>query len=114
MAGAPKREYLHGLPCLFPNGLQNICNRDRRHASTDESNKDELAKARAQKIIDQLVQKGIAPERLKCKSYGDSRPFETYDENGLPIKITDKKLQRLQSRQVTIMLLSRDYKPAGE
>lgn len=80
------------------------------HSSKDETNKKGLAEARAKKIYDLLISKGVDSERLVCTSYSDSRPYEFIDDAGNLVKknteITNKK-----SRRVAIRLLRKDYVP---
>lgn len=79
------------------------------HSSKDENNKKELAEARAKKLFDLLVSKGIEPTRLVCKSYSDTKPYEFWDD------MTNKKIKKSEnitnekSRRITIGLLKRDY-----
>jgi outer membrane protein OmpA-like peptidoglycan-associated protein len=78
------------------------------HASCDEDNKKELAEARAKKVYDLLVSKGLNPERIKYKSYAATRPIKFYDEFDKVI-IKDKKTTNEKSRRVVLDVLSRDF-----
>ncbi len=79
------------------------------HASADENNKKALAEARAKKIFDLLVSKGIDPKRLFYKSYSDTRPFEFRDESTQKIIKKDPKIINEKSRRITISRLSMDF-----
>ncbi|MCW3083869.1 MAG: hypothetical protein JWP12_1235 [Bacteroidetes bacterium] len=78
------------------------------HASADESNKKELSEARAKKIFDLLVSKGIDPKRLFYKSYSDKYPYEFRDYYGKIIK-QDQAAINIKSRRASIILLSKDF-----
>ena len=55
-------------------------------AHTDSKGSDKynmnLSDARAKSVVDYLVSKGIAPERLQSKGYGESKPIEPNTING--------------------------------
>ncbi len=77
-------------------------------AAADEANKNVLEAARAKKLFDLLVSKGIDPKRLTCKSYSDKQPYIFKDENGKIIK-KDQATINIKSRRASVMILSKDF-----
>ena len=78
------------------------------NANSDEKSPLKLAQARADEIRNALIKKGIEPERLVARSYGDTRPREEKDENGKVVS-TDRKSDR--NRRVCVIVLRKDYVP---
>lgn len=54
-----------------------------------------LSEARAKSCVDYLISKGINPERLKAKGYGEKAPVEIKDANGVVIAtLTEKYIMK--------------------
>lgn len=100
---------------------------DSRGAPADNQ---ELSQKRAQSVVDYLISKGIAPDRLKAKGYGESQPkvvdekiLEEYDFlelgdvlsesfiNQLPLE--QQEMAHQINRRTEFRVLSTDYIPAN-
>lgn len=76
-------------------------------AHTDSKGSDsynmKLSDARAQSVVNYLVEKGIAPERLVAKGYGESMPVEPNEING-----KDNPEGREKNRRTEFKVLKND------
>jgi outer membrane protein OmpA-like peptidoglycan-associated protein len=81
------------------------------HASKDEKKPQELGLKRANLIRDLLIKGGIEPGRLIAKSYSDSVPSYSYDEDIGEKTVFDKndEASYQQNRRVVIIVVGRDY-----
>ncbi len=82
------------------------------HAASDEKDKDQLAMARAKRIADMLISRGIDPKRLHCFSYSDKAPCEYKDDRGNVIKTAAKNSE--ENRRISLSVISKDYVPANK
>lgn len=57
-----------------------------------------LSEARAQSVVDYLIEHGIPMERLRPKGYGESMPAEITDEEGNVTVMTPEYIESLPSR----------------
>lgn len=64
----------------------------------------ELSQKRAQSVVDYLANKGIAPERLEAKGYGETQLVNECDDG---VECTEEEHQR--NRRTTFRVLSSDF-----
>ena len=82
------------------------------HAASDEKDKDKLAMARAKKIGDLLIARGIDPKRIQCVSFSDKAPYEYRDDNGMVIKTAQKNSE--ENQRIFLSVIRKDYVPANK
>lgn len=83
------------------------------HTDTRGSDKDNaiLSQNRAQSVVDFLVSKGIAGDRLVAKGYGESRPLVSDAEiKGLKTK-EEQEAAHQKNRRTDFKILRQDYVP---
>ncbi len=97
--------------------------------STAQADNQELSQKRAQSVVDYLISKGIASDRLQAKGYGESQPKEVdekvkadHDFLDLEEVLTEEFINQLTSpdlqekahqvnRRTEFRVLSTDYIP---
>lgn len=68
----------------------------------------ELSQKRAQSVVDYLADKGIAPERLEAKGYGETQLVNECDDG---VECTEEEHQR--NRRTTFRVLSADFESSS-
>jgi outer membrane protein OmpA-like peptidoglycan-associated protein len=81
------------------------------YADAAERSPDTLALARAQFILEALVQRSIARARLQAVSYGSGKPQITKEQIAHIGSEAERKEARRHNRRVVPKVLSFDYKP---
>ncbi|MFN5386715.1 MAG: OmpA family protein [Bacteroidota bacterium] len=83
------------------------------HTDTRGDNKSnsELAQKRAQSVVDFLISKGIAGDRLTAKGYGESMPLISDKEINALASNEEKEAAHAKNRRTTFKILRQDYVP---
>ena len=71
----------------------------------------ELAQKRAQSVVDFLISKGIAGDRLVAKGYGESQPLISDKEIDALKTTEEKEAAHQKNRRTTFKILRQDYVP---
>ncbi|HRG58876.1 MAG TPA: OmpA family protein [Bacteroidia bacterium] len=83
------------------------------HTDTRGDNKSNeiLAQKRAQSVVDYLVSKGIAGDRMVAKGYGESRPIVTDKEIAAMATEEEKEIGHQKNRRSEFKVIREDYVP---
>jgi peptidoglycan-associated lipoprotein len=83
------------------------------HTDTRDNNKNNaiLSQKRAQSVVDYLILKGIAADRLAAKGYGEERPLISDAEIGKLKSTEEKEAAHQKNRRSEFKVLREDYVP---
>lgn len=83
------------------------------HTDTRGDNKSNeiLAQKRAQSVVDYLISKGIAGDRMVAKGYGESRPIVTDKEIAAMATEEEKEAGHQKNRRSEFKVIREDYVP---
>jgi outer membrane protein OmpA-like peptidoglycan-associated protein len=70
-----------------------------------------LAQKRAQSVVDYLVSKGIAGDRMVAKGYGENRPLNTDKQIAALATEEEKEAAHQKNRRSEFKVLREDYIP---
>ncbi len=69
-----------------------------------------LSKERAKSVVDYLIGKGIAGDRLQAEGYGETKTLVSDEEINLMKKKEDKEIGHQKNRRTAFKPISQDYK----
>jgi peptidoglycan-associated lipoprotein len=103
---------LNGLISTLNNN-QNITIELGSHTDTRDNNKNNavLSQKRAQSVVDYLISKGIAADRLAAKGYGEDRPLISDAEIANLKSKEEKEAAHQKNRRSEFKVLREDYVP---